>query len=155
MDNFTLLIRKARKDEVHQLIPLIKEMALETEGKHLDDAILDQSVNYLLDQPRFGYYLVAENQGGIVGCLLVTKEYTIEYGDLNWIQSLFVRKEFRNQKIFRRMYDFVISDSKEYGTPVKLYVEVANLVAIKVYKKIGMNQTDERLFEDDFVFQPI
>lgn len=41
------------------------------------------------------------------------------------------------------------------NAPMKLYVEVENKVAIKVYEKLGMIRTNEIIFEDDYIFHPV
>lgn len=39
--------------------------------------------------------------------------------------------------------------------PLKLYVETENVSAQKVYQSLGMKETAELVYEDDFIFHPI
>ena len=131
-------------------------MAEETEHIQLDKDRLLGGVNGLFDAPSRGFYLVAESEGTITGQLMITFEWSDwRNGVFWWIQSVYVRKEFRAQKIFRSLYDKVVSMAKDEGNVcgIRLYVEKENELAHDVYKKLGMSLTQYNMLEVDFVLK--
>ena len=90
------------------------DMALETEGKVLDrDLILKGVSAGLSDSGRGTYFLVRTERGETVGSLFLTKEWS----DWNncwywWIQSVFIRPEYRRQGAFTYLYETVRAYAK-------------------------------------------
>jgi hypothetical protein len=64
--------RHAQPYDTSALVEFNRAMALETEGKVLDPAVLSQGVAALLKNPDLGFYVVAGYDGTVVGALLVT-----------------------------------------------------------------------------------
>ena len=96
----------------------------------------------VISDPQKGFYLVAQINNGLVGNLMITCEWS-DWRNRNiwWIQSVYVRKEFRNKGIYSELYKQVIKQAKkEKVNTLRLYVEKNNLSAKKVYKKLGMQQ---------------
>jgi ribosomal protein S18 acetylase RimI-like enzyme len=126
-------------------------MALETEGKELIPEVIDAGVRRLIGMPSLGFYIVAENEGEVIGCLMVTNEWSDwRNGMFWWIQSVYVKKEFRRQGVYRRMYEHVRSlaqsDSSVCG--FRLYVEKENEAAHATYSSLGMKETDYLIYEE-------
>ena len=66
---------------------------------------LRAGVDAVLAEPRHGFYLVAEVDGDAVGCLMITYEWSDwRNGHWWWLQSVYVREEFRRRGIFRALY---------------------------------------------------
>ena len=101
-------IRTANFEDAESLVEFNQAMALETEAKQLDAQILQSGVEAVLHDEKKGFYAVAESDGRIVGGLLVTFEWS-DWRDnwFWWIQSVYILPEFRGQKIYSRLYDFV------------------------------------------------
>lgn len=151
-----ILIRKAVRADAPAIARFNFAMADETEHIQLDMNRLLRGVNGLFDDPSRGFYLVAETDGVIVGQLMITFEWSDwRNGVFWWIQSVFVQKEFRAQKVFRSLYDKVVSMAKGEGNVcgIRLYVEKENERAHAVYKKLGMSVTHYNLLEVDFVLK--
>eukprot|EP00752_Nemacystus_decipiens_P014443 g12852.t1 len=127
-------------------------MAMETEGKPLDLDTLIRGVQRVFDEPSHGRYLVAESeQGGVVGCLLITYEWSDwRNAQLWWVQSVYVHPEHRRQGVFKLLYQAVRELGEQTGgvCGYRLYVERDNTRAQQTYKGLGMKETHYLLYED-------
>lgn len=128
-------------------------MAWETEGKAIDPALLERGVSAVFDEPRRGFYLIAEREGEPVGCLLVTYEWSDwRAGDFWWIQSVYVVEAARREGAFRRMYEDVQKRAKDAGAVgLRLYVETENERAQRTYEGLGMERCHYFMYEAEFV----
>ena len=145
-----MIIRIAKAADAGSLVEFNQAMALETEGKRLDPQILESGVTAVFQDERKGFYAVAENDGVIVGGLMIT----FEWSDWRnawfwWIQSVYITPEFRGQGIYRGLYEFVINEAKTRGDVCgfRLYVEKENTRAQKVYEKLGMETSHYLMYE--------
>jgi len=146
-------VSKAQKSDIPEIINFNINMAMETENKKLDEQTVTQGVRKVFSSPSLGYYIIVKNTSGILGCLMITYEWSDwRNGLFWWIQSVYVKKEYRRKGVFRKMYNFIhekaISDKKCTG--IRLYVENNNSIAQKVYTNLGMSETYYKLFEEDF-----
>ena len=69
-------IRKARPEDAPSIVEFQQAMALETEGKTLDDSLVTPGVAAVFASPDKGFYIVAEIDGTVVGSLLITYEWS-------------------------------------------------------------------------------
>ena len=146
-------ILRAVSGNVPILVEFNLEMARETEGKELDPAVLLAGVKGVFENPGRGFYLVAVSGDGVVGSLMVTKEWSDwRNGDFWWVQSVYDRPDFRKQGAFRKLYEKVREMAlEEKGVcGCRLYVEKENASAQAVYERRGFRETHYRLFEDSF-----
>lgn len=128
-------------------------MAKETEGKILSFDIIFSGVEYLMNHQRYGFYLVAERAGKIVGSLMITSEWSDwRNGLFWWVQSVYIYPESRRMGAYGQLYQHVKTLSEKEGNVcgVRLYVEKNNTNAQQTYKKLGMIETDYILFEEEF-----
>jgi ribosomal protein S18 acetylase RimI-like enzyme len=144
-------IRLATPADAEVLVEFNCAMASETEGKNLLPEVIGAGVRGLLASRASGFYLIAENQVRIAGSLLITKEWSDwRNGDFWWIQSVYVRPEFRRQGVYRRLYrhvqELAASDPRVCG--FRLYVERENERAQETYRKLGMKETRYLVFEE-------
>ena len=144
-------IRIAQPADIDSLVDFNQKMALETEGKHLDNGVLRSGVETVFGDESKGFYVVADDAGSIVGGLMVT----FEWSDWRnkwfwWIQSVYIVPEARGKGIYRQMYDFVKGKAKENGNVCgfRLYVEKDNLSAQGVYESVGMNSSAYLMYEE-------
>ena len=144
-------IRTATISDAPLLVDFNQKMALETEGKHLDTATLTLGVRAVFDDANKGFYVVADDEGSIVGGLLVT----FEWSDWRnkwfwWIQSVYIRPEARGKRLYSKLYEFVkeraIAAGNVYG--IRLYVEHENTHAQRVYEKLGMLSSTYLMYAD-------
>lgn len=144
-------IRQATAADAPVLVEFNCAMALETEGKELLPEVIGAGVRALLANPAAGFYVVAESEGRVVGALLITKEWSDwRNGTFWWIQSVYVRPEFRRQGVYKSLYRHVQSmAAKDPGVcGFRLYVERENTRAQSTYTSLGMKETHYRVFEE-------
>lgn len=147
-----LEIRKATPDDIDALVEFNQAMALETEGKSLAAETLAAGVRAVFDSPARGWYLVAVQDGVRVGGLLITPEWSDwRNADYWWIQSVYVRPEFRGRGVYsalhRRVEELARRDERVCG--LRLYVDSDNSAAKAVYKKMGLAPSRYDLYEID------
>ena len=144
-------IRTANFEDANSLVEFNQAMALETEGKQLDAQILQSGVEAVLSDAQKGFYAVAERDDKIVGGLLITFEWSDWRNNwFWWIQSVYILPEFRGEKIYSRLYEFVKQKAEEKGDVCgfRLYVEKENTNAQKVYEKCGMKASHYLMYEE-------
>ena len=101
-------IRKASAGDAPQLVDFNFAMARETENLALDREVVEAGVRALFDQPGRGFYVVADAAEHLAGSLMVTNEWSDwRNGMIWWIQSVYVRPEYRRRGVYRSLYDFV------------------------------------------------
>jgi GNAT superfamily N-acetyltransferase len=145
-------IRPAERSDIAAVAEWNVAMAWETEQKRLDVQVLLRGVTAVLDEPRRGFYLIAERDGRAVGCLLLTYEWSDwRNGDFWWVQSVYVAPEARRGGVFRALYTDVAQRAKEAGAVgLRLYVETENHRAQSTYQQLGMEQCHYFMYEQMF-----
>ena len=144
-------VRQATRADAPILIEFNCAMALETERKELLPEVIGAGVRALLANPAAGFYVVAEAEGRTVGALLVTKEWSDwRNGTFWWIQSVYVRPEYRRRGIYRRLYRYLQAQAakKRAVCGFRLYVEKDNRRAQRTYRASGMRQTQYLVYEE-------
>jgi len=151
--NPSITVRKAHEDDAASISQFNINMAWETEKKKLDEYTITAGVNSLFQKPEFGFYMVAESGDEIVATLMITHEWSDwRNGLFWWIQSVYVKPEFRRQGIYRSMYQRVIELAKNHPDVCgcRLYVEKENANAQKTYEALGMSETHYNMYEEVF-----
>ncbi len=146
-------IRKATPADIEVLVGFNASMAMETEGRFLDTDTLKQGTQAVFDSPEKGYYLVAEADGEVVGSLLCMEEWSDWRGaTFWWIQSVYVRPDWRRKGIYRRLHNWVYEAAlaADGVCGVRLYVDKENHIAQETYMSLGMSKTNYDLYEIDF-----
>jgi len=145
-----LKIRRATLRDAPALVAFNSAMALETERKVLLPSVIRAGVRGLLRRPDSGFYLVAERGGEVIAALMVTKEWSDwRNGDFWWIQSVYVRPQFRRRGVYRRLYRHLqaLAAKKRAVCGFRLYVERRNHRAQATYRASGMERTHYLVFE--------
>lgn len=150
----SIRIRQATPDDVAVIAEYNVAMALETEQRELDPAVVHEGARTLLHRPELGTYWVAERAGELVGQLMLTFEWSDwRNGLFWWIQSVYVRPDCRRNGIYRALYGHV--EQLARATPgicgIRLYVEQDNERAIMTYRDLGMWPSGHKVFETDWV----
>ena len=146
-----LSTRKAELRDASGIAGFNCAMALETEDKKLIPDRVQAGVLRLLQDPSLGFYVVAEHAGQVVGCLMVTNEWSDwRNGLFWWIQSVYVHRDWRRKGVYRRLYDFVreLAQADPGICGFRLYVEKDNVTAHKTYRSLGMAPTDYLIYEE-------
>ncbi len=146
-------IRSATLDDLERIVLFNQAMARETEGRDLDRRTLSKGVERLLKQPARGEYFVAEQDGEIVGQLMVTTEWSDwRNGEIWWLQSVYVSKRLRREGVYRRLHEYVRNLARERKViGLRLYVDRDNGPAQATYGALGMEESSYLLFEEFWV----
>ncbi|WP_163934236.1 GNAT family N-acetyltransferase [Paraferrimonas sp. SM1919] len=143
-------IRKAQLHDAQAIVDFNQAMALETEDLQLDSTIITKGVSTLLAEPQRGFYLVAEVDGVLAGSLMVTFEWSDwRAKDYWWIQSVYIKPEFRRQGIYSKLYQEVKDQATANGgaASFRLYVEKDNQRAQSTYQALGMKPCQYDMYE--------
>lgn len=124
-------------------------LAKETEALALDPGTVLSGVRAVFADAARGEYVVAERGGRVVGCLLITREWSDwRDGDLWWLQSVYVLPEARGAGVFRTLYGFVAAEARRRGArALRLYVERDNRRAQEVYRALGLRDAGYLVME--------
>jgi len=142
-------VREANMADINALVDFNAAMALETEHKTLDARVLSAGVAAVLAEPKRGFYLVAEDDRDVVGCLMITYEWSDwRNGDWWWLQSVYVRPDYRRHGVFRALYAEVerLALARTDVVGVRLYVERENARAQRTYASLGMHEEHYRMY---------
>jgi ribosomal protein S18 acetylase RimI-like enzyme len=149
-------IREARKSDAAVVAEFNIRLARESEGLELDAETVRQGVEAVLKDPAKGIYFVAELAAEETGELRVAGQLMITYewsdwrnGNIWWIQSVYVKEEFRGRGVFRALFDHVEGLAQESAEvcALRLYMDKHNQKARAAYKKLGMTEGGYVVFE--------
>lgn len=145
--------RNANIDDTDFLVTCNAAMALETERKTLDRDVLERGTQAVFDDPHRGFYLIAEHEGVLAGCLLITFEWSDwRCGDWWWFQSVYVVPAQRRHGVFRALYADVERRARAAGAiGLRLYVERDNMRAQQTYASLGMCEEHYQMLRRSFV----
>ncbi|GEM_PF-20777 len=150
-------IRRARPEDLERIAGFQRRMAKETEGRDLDLETLTHGVRSVLEDPEKGFYLVAEKEGDVRASMLLTREWSDWRGAwFWWIQSVYVETRFRETGLYRALHEEARRRAREAGgvCGLRLYVEAGNRNAREVYRRVGMEESSYRIFEEDWSGDP-
>ena len=146
-----MIIRQAMPQDAAELTEFNINMARETEGMELIPEIIGAGVTAMIKNPQMGFYLVVELDNGIQASLMVTTEWSDwRNGMFWWIQSVYVRPQYRRQGLYRELYAWVkeLAEQEPSVCGFRLYVEHDNSAAQRAYQSLGMQETDYKMFEE-------
>ena len=151
-------IRNATRADINRIAEFQQAMALETEGRTLDQSTIWQGITAVFDDPQKGFYIVAvadadeDETAPVVGSLLITYEWS-DWSNAThwWIQSVYVDATWRRMGVYRAMYEHVLGmvEGRADVCSIRLYVERANTVAQQTYKSLGMSHSHYDMYEID------
>ena len=146
-----MIIRQAMAHDAAELAEFNINMAQETEGVRLIPEVIRAGVDNMIAHPERGFYLVVELDNGIQASLMVTTEWSDwRNGTFWWIQSVYVRPDYRRQGLYRELYERVkeLAEQEPAVCGYRLYVERENRAAQKTYARLGMRETEYKIFEE-------
>jgi GNAT superfamily N-acetyltransferase len=148
-----ITIHPAGANDVSVIVACNRKLALESEGKRLDDDTLQAGVRRGLAHPELCRYFIARVDDRVAGTTMVTYELTDwRDGVLWWLQSVYIEPEYRRMGVFRAIYRHI--ESLARGEPdvrgLRLYVHRDNARAMKTYEAVGMAKADYEVYERDW-----
>ncbi|MXZ90589.1 MAG: GNAT family N-acetyltransferase [Chloroflexi bacterium] len=148
-----LEIRVAEASDTATIAEFNAAMALESEGVALDMDVLTAGVQAALADSSRAFYLLGNVAGDPAGQLMVTYEWSDwRNGWIWWVQSVYVKPEFRRQGVYRRLYRRLEAMAAKQGDVrgIRLYVMRENIGAKRTYESLGMHHSEYDLYETDF-----
>jgi GNAT superfamily N-acetyltransferase len=145
-----MIIRQANEKDSASIVEFQLAMALETEQLELHKPTVVKGVAAVFADLSKGIYYVADVNGHVVGSLLTTFEWSDwRNGTVLWIQSVYVRTEFRKRSIFSRLYKFIQEQvaSNPDLRGIRLYADKTNTSAHGVYEHLGMTSEHYQMYE--------
>ncbi len=145
---FLMKIRRANKDDATIITAQNIALAKESEDIMLDPQTVLAGVTALLLDPNKGFYLVAEENGKIIGQLMITYEWSDwRNTPIWWVQSVYVQETWRNKGVFVHLLDNTKELAQQAGVPfLRLYVHQHNVAALDVYEKTGWRSDPYKLY---------
>ena len=145
-------IREAALADAPVIADFNVQLALESEGLALNAACVREGVAAMLKDRSMGIYFVAEAEGAVVGQTMITYEWSDwRNGNIWWIQSVYVKPEFRRAGIFRAIFNHLrsLAQARKEVCSIRLYVHADNTRACQSYERLGMIRTRYEIFELD------
>lgn len=148
----SVTIREATQDDRERIVLFNQALARETEGRILDRRVLDAGVRTMLSEPMRGRYVIAEQDGEVVGQLAITVEWSDwRNGEIWWIQSVYVAKSHRRRGVYGGLHGHVRELAAASGVAgIRLYVERDNTAARSTYEGLGMHESPYVMYEEYF-----
>ncbi len=137
-------IRKSRKEDMPQVLELIRELALFEKAPHeVTNTVEDMIADGFGAQPVFKC-LVAETENKLVGIAIYYTKYSTWKGKGTYLDDIIVTQSMRSKGIGRLLFDEVLKESREAGMN-QLHWQVLdwNEPAINFYKKHNPSFDDE------------
>jgi GNAT superfamily N-acetyltransferase len=145
-----LVVRPATAADAAIIVEFNRRLALESEGKALDPALLQSGVQRALTDASTGRYFVAVEGDQILGQLGVTYEWSDwRNGWFWWIQSVYVQLEARRRGVFRTLFQHIEAAAKNdpHVIGIRLYLDADNDAAQRTYEALGLKLTGYKLME--------
>jgi GNAT superfamily N-acetyltransferase len=127
-------------------------LAAETEQLQLDPDCVQAGVRALLNDPSKGIYFLAVDADVVVGQAMITYEWSDwRNGNIWWLQSVYVRPEFRKRGVFRLLFRHIqeLARRQPGVWGLRLYMHSGNDRARAAYESLGMAGTHYQVFELD------
>ena len=152
MSKQSVRVRSATPADAAIIADFNIRMAMETEKIALDPKVIGPGVKAIFEDASKGSYFVAEIDGRVAGCLMITHEWSDwRNGDIWWIQSVYTHPDFRRRGVFSELYRHVQCEARAAGAVgIRLYMEEDNSAAQATYERLGMHLTHYRVLEEMF-----
>lgn len=139
-------IRRAKKEDIDRILDLLSQV-LEIHAKIRSDLFIsgttkytyDELVNIINDDNTPVYVAFDKEVIGYAFCVIEDIDNNNMYKHKNlYIDDLCVDEAYRNQKIGKKLYDYVLKEaSKMNCTTITLNVYSGNESALKFYESLG------------------
>jgi GNAT superfamily N-acetyltransferase len=143
-------IRDAGPADIDRIVTYNLGLAKESESRALDREVVYDGITRALQKPEYCRYFLAEMYGLPVGQIMLTYEWS-DWGNglIWWIQSVYVEPEYRQQGIFRAMFEYLehLAEQDDDVIALRLYVDQDNQKAMNAYEHLGMYRMEYRMYE--------
>lgn len=144
-----LTVRAATAADIEVIAEFNIKLAAETESKQLDSATVLRGVTALVADPAKGRYFLACIDGAVVGQVAISFEWSDwRNGWFWWLQSVYVRSDWRGKGVFRALHHALASEARGAGAvALRLYVERENISGQRTYTSVGFAATTYEVYE--------
>ncbi len=145
-----ITVRKGVPQDAETIAQFNVNMASETEDTKLDKDTVKQGALGLMQNPHYGFYLIAESAGAVIGSLMITFEWTDwRNGLFWWIQSVYIDPQWRRKGVFSSLYQKAenLAKNETNVRGLRLYVDHENQIAQSTYQSLGMKKTNYQFYE--------
>lgn len=132
----SLIIREGKKEDVPDLLRLIRELALFEKAPHeVTNTVERLEKDGFGENPVFGVY-VAEKEGAVVGISVYYYRYSTWKGKRLYLEDIIVSEDYRGQGVGTRLFDRTMQKClDENCTGMMWQVLQWNEPAFNFYKK--------------------
>jgi len=137
-------IRKANKEDLPQVLDLVKELALyEKAPEEVTISLEDLEKDGFGEHPLY-WIILAENEAGILGMSFYYIRYSTWKGKCLYLEDIVVKEEYRGQKIGKVLFEETIKAAKEMDAKLMNWQVLDwNEPAINFYKKFDAELDEE------------
>ncbi len=138
MERQHTIIRKGKKEDLPQVLGLIKELALyEKASQEVTNTLDDMLIDGFGPNPIYGLF-VAELKGKIIGIAIYYTKYSTWKGKCIFLEDIIITETHRGKGIGKLLFEEIIQVSKECGASrMEWQVLEWNTPAIEFYKKFN------------------
>ena len=142
MPNF----RQATLADIATVLPLMREFYA-FEGIAYDEQRAKRLLTQLMDEPRNGRLTLIDDEGRVVGYMIVGFGFSVEFGGRDaLLDELFIRPEFRGGGLGSQAIAFAISLCKDEGIEaLHLEADHFNTRAHDLYLRLGFKDHKRHL----------
>lgn len=139
----TFQIRRASLDDLAVLVSFTLAEAQEAESIEGSAERVREGVRVGLEDPAVAMYWVLESMDcGVVGSISAVREWSDwNAGYYWWIQSLFIKPDFRGRGLLKPLIEAVRQEAKRQGAlELRLYAHRSNERALNAYRREGFRE---------------
>ena len=151
-----MTIRQATPADTDVIADFNLRLAEETEQLRLDPETVRAGVAAVLGDSAKGLYFVADVDGTVAGQVMITYEWSDwRNGNLWWLQSVYVRQEFRCRGVFRALFRHLeqLARARRDVAGLRLYMHADNQHARRTYERLGMTYSNYEVLQMDFALK--
>jgi ribosomal protein S18 acetylase RimI-like enzyme len=140
-DENRIVVRKARASDHERLLGLIREY-YRYDGIRFDARRVGPALRTLLRDESLGCVWIIRDGNAVVGYIILTFNYDLEFGGLQGIVTdLFLKEKYRGRGVGTMALDCVAQYGRARGiSAIELQVEHENKAAQGFYRKLGFRK---------------
>ena len=144
-----MIFTQASIDDAEEISENNIAMAYESEKVVLKRSTALSAVRHLINDSSKGFYFLVKKNNRIIGQLMITFEWSDwRNATIWWIQSVYVKPDFRKQGVFHVLYQELKRIAKEHDISLlRLYVHDQNNNAISAYESLNMKKKSYLIYE--------
>jgi GNAT superfamily N-acetyltransferase len=141
------IIRKGKREDIPQVLGLIKELALYEKAAHeVENTVEQMLIDGFGEKPIFDLFVAASQPGTIVGIALYYFRYSTWKGRRLYLEDLIVTEAYRGKGLGKLLFEAMIAEAKAtQSNGVVWQVLDWNEPAIEFYKRYGASFDGEWL----------